>query len=144
MKYIKHFENKMIEDIDSRWSPFTKEMYKKYCDMCDLVGSQDISQKSVKNFFKSLEEEYLESDEWTTFQISQTFRSGSKTFYGLANAHGPFEACLKMAFHYDDPELIFEYSDTWDVISIYEVEEDTISGNISRLESEIEKWKNVL
>jgi hypothetical protein len=141
MKHLKLFENSKIEETsDPRWSNYTKEMHKRFFDICMPNRDSDFQTEDIKPFFKMLEKEYLESDEWITFEVYQTFRSGSKTFYGLANARGPIEACLKMALHYEDPYLIPDLDD----LSIYEVEEETIDGNISRLESEIEKWKNIL
>lgn len=145
MKYLKLFENSKIEETsDPRWSPFTKEMHKRFLDVCKPGEEDDFPMEEIKPFFKMLEEEYLEADDYEIYKVEQCWKRSGKVvdcyFLGLAKAHGPVEACLKLILHHQDPWMILDDEG----VSAFMMEDDRyISSQIKKLEDKIKKWKTI-
>jgi hypothetical protein len=151
MRYLKKFENNNNDLFDKcvkdSWTPFTIEMLKKFCDMCDDYADEV---ENIKYFFNNLDDEYIDVESYDLYKVyyntegmrdadfpGEVVYTDPIKVIAICEANGQYHAVLKTSLKYKDPEMI-EY------LEAKKISEEDIEEKIKEIEEEKNIWTNIL
>jgi hypothetical protein len=151
MRYLKKFESNSSlfdEYVKDSWTPFTIEMFKRYCD---IVSDENAEDMDIEFFFDALDNEYIDVESYDLYMVYYDNTEGMRDadfpdevvytspikVFSICEANGDYHASLKTALKYKDPEMIL-------YLESKKISDEDIEEELKRIEEEKNIWTNIL